>query len=168
MYFNKDMLTDQNTINIGGLIIFLIILYCLYRLIKWVRSRREEQPVPPYERVTEVVVQQRVTICKLPPQHFKPDAYLFTITNNLDRGITHVIARHPTDFKISGRSNNNAVIKQLKKNLTAENFIGEENDPRGNRYIWKTKGGRNNVEKQLVTILAPRGKGFELITAYKR
>uniref|UniRef100_A0A914YG14 Uncharacterized protein n=1 Tax=Panagrolaimus superbus TaxID=310955 RepID=A0A914YG14_9BILA len=160
---------EQNTAGgLGGFVIVCIILFCIYRLLKYCQSNRDQpHPTSNYERVTEIVVQQRrVKICKLPPI-FGPNAYLFTVMDNLDRGVRHVFVRHERDFSTSKRSNQNDVIKQLRKNLTAENFIAAEEDPRGNRYIWKTKD-RNGVPKELVTILSPRGKGFELITAFKR
>uniref|UniRef100_A0AC34G0B4 Uncharacterized protein n=1 Tax=Panagrolaimus sp. ES5 TaxID=591445 RepID=A0AC34G0B4_9BILA len=164
---DKFTAADQDTAKgVGGFAIFAVIIYGIYRLLKYCQSSRDQQPPPSYERVPEVIIQRRVKICKLPPV-FGQNAYLFTVTDNLDRGITHVFARHPGDFATSKRSNEKDVVKQLRKNLTAENFIAEEEDPRGNRYIWKSKN-RNGVPKELVTILSPRGKGYELITAYKR
>uniref|UniRef100_A0AC34FQ32 Uncharacterized protein n=1 Tax=Panagrolaimus sp. ES5 TaxID=591445 RepID=A0AC34FQ32_9BILA len=161
------LLMDQNSVVIIGFIVICCIIYGIYRLFKYFQSKRVQQPpIQSYERVTEVVVQKRIKICKL-PAHFGPNAYLFTVTENLDRGIKHVFVRHPQDFATSKRSNENVVIKHLRRNLTAENFIGAEDDPRGNRYIWRSRG-QNGIPKQLVTILSPRGKGYELITAYKR
>uniref|UniRef100_A0A914Y0M5 Uncharacterized protein n=1 Tax=Panagrolaimus superbus TaxID=310955 RepID=A0A914Y0M5_9BILA len=162
------MLTDQNSAAIIGLIVICCIIYAIYRLFKFLQSKcaQQEPPISSYERVTEIVVQKRIKICKL-PANFGPNAFLFTVTDNLDRGIKHVFVRHPRDFSTSKRSNENDVIKHLRRNLIAENFLGAEDDPRGNRYIWKSRG-QNGVPKQLVTILSPRGKGYELITAYKR
>uniref|UniRef100_A0AC34F1P9 Uncharacterized protein n=1 Tax=Panagrolaimus sp. ES5 TaxID=591445 RepID=A0AC34F1P9_9BILA len=89
---------------------------------------------------------------------------LYSVTNNLDRGIKHVYARHPGDF-----ANEKDVVKSLRKNLTSSKLLGEETDSRGNRYIWKSINQRdNNLKQQLVTILSPRNGDFELITAYKR
>uniref|UniRef100_A0A914YTQ8 Uncharacterized protein n=1 Tax=Panagrolaimus superbus TaxID=310955 RepID=A0A914YTQ8_9BILA len=92
------------------------------------------------------------------------DRALYTVTNNLDRGIKHIYARHPGDF-----GNEKDVVKSLRKNLISSKLLGEEADSRGNRYVWKSNDQRGrNSRQQLVTILSPQNGNYELITAYKR
>uniref|UniRef100_A0AC35GBU0 Uncharacterized protein n=1 Tax=Panagrolaimus sp. PS1159 TaxID=55785 RepID=A0AC35GBU0_9BILA len=145
---------------IAALIFISCIIHCIYRCCKCCcyKSKSEENGE---HQINTILLQDYEEICQL-PKVFGKNAKLYSVTNNLDRGIAHVYSRHSNDFK-----SETDVAKSLKKNLISSKLIGEEADSRGNRYIWKSNDRRGSSKEELVTILSPRhGGDFELITAY--